>query len=305
MASVPASDPLATNPRDRPAIQARQAVAEDWPAIQELLHQAELMECLDPPEEVYAGLAAGRTFLAWAEGELAGALQFRIRRKRYASLRALAARHTASARPIVETLLAVAGRSAQDQGATVWWYLAPPGPVGEALRHQEFRLEEEVIELAKGDDHVPASGSREVRLRPVQDTDFPRLVALDEAAFAPFWQNDLLAFQSYLARGHTFLVAELGGEVAGYLVVEDMPIGLYIIRVAVDPPHWGKGVGTRLLAEAIAMARTQRAFPVRLNTQRSNRRARRLYAWFGFRPTGRSLWAWTRAIVGPRRGTPQ
>ncbi|MBC7223457.1 MAG: GNAT family N-acetyltransferase [Anaerolineae bacterium] len=298
MARVPVSDPLAVNPRGEPAIQVRQAAAEDWPALRELLHQAELMECLDPPEEVYAGLAAGRTFLAWAEGGLAGALQYRIRRQQYASLRALAARHTPGAPPVVKALLAAAGQSARGQGATVWWYLAPPGSVGEALRHQGFRLEEEVIELAKGDDRVPALGNREARLRPVQEGDFPRLVALDEAAFAPFWRHDLLAFQSYLARGHTFLVAELGGEVAGYLVVEEMPTGLYVIRVAVDPPQWGRGVGTRLLGEAIAMAREQGAFPVRLNTQRSNRRARRLYAWFGFRPTGRSLWAWTRPIGG-------
>ncbi|MGQ9715444.1 MAG: GNAT family N-acetyltransferase, partial [Anaerolineae bacterium] len=68
-------------------------------------------------------------------------------------------------------------------------------------------------------------------------------------------------------------------------------------RLAVDPAWQGQGVGTRLLSEAIALAKAQGTLPILLNTQRTNRRARRLYTRFGFRPSGRVLWAWTRAIA--------
>ncbi len=280
-----------------PPIQARQASPEDWPALSTLLHWAELWDCLDPREVVYAGLQEGRTFLAFAGDEAAGVLQFQVRRRPFAHLRLLAVRRAAQAQPVVAALLAAASQAALDAGADAWRYMAPPGPVGEALRHQGFRLVEEVVELEKEDYDTPSQGNRAPRLRPARAADFPALTALDAAAFTPFWRNDLGAFQEYLRGGYTFLVAELEGQVAGYLVTEDHPAGFYVIRLAVDPAWQGKGVGTRLLAEAIALAKAQGTLPILLNTQRTNRRARRLYTWFGFRPSGRVLWAWTRAIV--------
>lgn len=279
-----------------PSIWARQASPEDWPALSTLLHWAELLDCLDPRETVYAGLREARTFLAFEGDEVAGAFQFQIRRRPFAHLRLLAVRRAAQAQPVVAALLAAAGQEALDAGADAWRYLAPPGPVGEALRHQGFRLVEEVVELEKEDYDVPSHGNKAPRLRPAREADFPALLALDTAAFTPFWRNDLGAFWEYLRGGYTFLVAELEGQVAGYLVAEDHPAGFYIIRLAVDPAWQGQGVGTRLLAEGVALARAQGTLPILLNTQRTNRRARRLYTWFGFRPSGRVLWAWTRAI---------
>ncbi|MGC8838688.1 MAG: GNAT family N-acetyltransferase [Anaerolineae bacterium] len=283
--------------KGRTSIQARQATPEDWPALSTLLHRAELQDCLDPREVVYAGLREDRTFLAFAGDEVVGAIQFQIRRKPFAHLRLLAVRHTAQSEPVVAALLAAACQAALDAGAEAWRYLAPPGPVGEALRHQGFRLVEEVVELEKEDYDIPSRGNRALRLRPAREVDFPALLALDAAAFTPFWRNDLGAFQEYLRGGYTFLAAELAGQVVGYLVAEDHPAGFYIIRLAVDPAWQGQGVGTRLLAETIALAKARATLPILLNTQRTNRRARRLYAWFGFRPSGRVLWAWTRALA--------
>lgn len=279
------------------SIQARLATPEDWPALSILLHRAELWECLDPREALYAGLQEARTFLALAGDEVVGALQFQVRRRPFAHLRLLAVRDAARARPVVAALLAAAQQPALDAGAEAWRYMAPPGPVGEALRHQGFRLAEEVVELEKEDYDVPSWGNKASRVHPAREADLPALLALDAAAFTPFWRNDLRAFQEYLRGGYTFLAVELAGQVVGYLVAEDHPAGFYIVRLAVDPAWQGQGVGTRLLAEAIALARHRATLPILLNTQRTNRRARQLYDWFGFRPSGRVLWAWTRAIA--------
>lgn len=282
-----------------PSPETRLATPEDWPTLSALLHRAELLDCLDPRETVYAGLREARTFLAFEGGEAVGALQFQVRRRPFVHLRLLAVRHAAQAKEVVAALLAAARPPTLEAGLETWRYMAPPGPVGEALRHQGFRLVEEVVELEKEDYDIPSRGNRAVHIRPAREADVPALAALDAAAFTPFWRNDLGAFQEYLRGGYTFLAAELKGQVVGYLVAEDHPAGFYIIRLAVDPAWQGQGVGTRLLAEAIALARAQGTLPILLNTQRTNRQARRLYTWFGFRPSGRVLWAWTRAIAYP------
>lgn len=282
---------------EEPSPTARLATPEDWPALSALLHRAELLDCLDPRETVYAGLREARTFLAFTGGEVAGAFQFQVRRRPFAHVRLLAVHRAARAQPVVAALLAAACQPALEAGAEAWRYMAPPGPVGEALRRQGFHLVEEVVELEKEDYDIPSRGSEASRLRPAREADFPALAALDAAAFPPFWRNNLAAFYAYLRGGYTFLAAEREGRVVGYLVAEDHPAGFYIIRLAVDPAWQGQGVGTRLLSEAIALARAQGTLPILLNTQRANRRARRLYTWFGFRPSGRVLWAWTRAIA--------
>jgi len=240
-----------------PSPETRLATPEDWPTLSALLHRAELLDCLDPRETVYAGLREARTFLAFEGGEAVGALQFQVRRRPFVHLRLLAVRHAAQAKEVVAALLAAARLPTLEAGLEAWRYMAPPGPVGEALRHQGFRLVEEVVELEKEDYDIPSRGNRAVHIRPAREADVPALAALDAAAFTPFWRNDLGAFQEYLRGGYTFLAAELKGQVVGYLVAEDHPAGFYIIRLAVDPACRRRGYGTRLIAAAEEVLREQ------------------------------------------------
>jgi ribosomal-protein-alanine N-acetyltransferase len=70
----------------------------------------------------------------------------------------------------------------------------------------------------------------------------------------------------------------------------------HLTRVAVYPDYRGAGVGVRLLAETMSFFRTQRVFGITLNTQQDNRRARRLYEWFGFSPLGREAYVMVHEI---------
>ena len=49
--------------------------------------------------------------------------------------------------------------------------------------------------------------------------------------------------------GSVFLVATRDGAIAGYLHFGDGPRGPELFRIYADPPHYGTGVGSALLAE--------------------------------------------------------
>jgi len=279
----------------------RKGTPDDWPALRQLLQEALLVECLDDPETIRERLSQGRTFLAFRGDELVGALQFHVGGKPFALLPLVALGGLTGWAEQAEQLLAQGEGPARQAGAEEWAFVGQAGPIAEVLKVQGFHLAEEVIELEKRDGHLPSLGNREVRVRPAVEEDLPLLVAIDAESFAPLWQNDLTLFRRHLARADFFRVAEQDGAVSGYLVAVAHPGGLYVVRIAVAPAWQGRGIGVRLLGEAIGQARATRGLPVLLNTQRTNDRARRLYQWFGFRPTGRLLWALTRSLSYPNR----
>ncbi|MGQ9586007.1 MAG: GNAT family N-acetyltransferase [Anaerolineae bacterium] len=261
-----------------------------------MLHDAPLVECPDDARTVQGRLSQGHTFLAFRQGEGVAALQFDVSRKPFASLRLLAFSDLDRLEEQVEPLLSLAAGPARQAGAEVWSFVGPPGPVANALRAQQFRLTEEVLELEKRDMESPSPGNREVRVRPAREEDLLSLVGIDAASFDPPWQSDATFFRHHWAQADFFRVVEADGGIVGYLVATEHPEGLYVVRLAVPPAWQGQGIGIRLLNEALKYARERRKSPLLLNTQRSNHRAQRLYRWFNFQPTGRVLWALTRGI---------
>jgi len=54
------------------------------------------------------------------------------------------------------------------------------------------------------------------------------------------------------------------------------------VRIAVHPAFGGRGIGARLMAEAIHFFEDAQVLRILLNTQDDNTYAHRLYEWFGF-----------------------
>jgi ribosomal-protein-alanine N-acetyltransferase len=66
-----------------------------------------------------------------------------------------------------------------------------------------------------------------------------------------------------------------------------------LIRIAVHPLWQGKGLGSRLMAEAIRFFQAAGVRHITLNTQEENERAQQMYRRFGFRLVGQeatALW---------------
>ncbi|MFP3869940.1 MAG: GNAT family N-acetyltransferase [Syntrophobacteria bacterium] len=113
-------------------------------------------------------------------------------------------------------------------------------------------------------------------IRPVRPTDFKRLLDIEAKAF-PKSQYDLGEFWSlYLRYPESFLV-EATDDIEGYIVFS--PDG-HVISMAVAPRRRRRGVGSRLLGEAIGRCAGS---PLYLEVRVSNVGAQQFYECLGFR----------------------
>ncbi|GER86198.1 hypothetical protein KDW_03600 [Dictyobacter vulcani] len=135
----------------------------------------------------------------------------------------------------------------------------------------------------KFDYQIPSPGNQDVVIRPVDlKRDLTELLKIEVACFEDLWRYDPISFQDIAGTHPYFVVAELAGQVVGYQFnALDDDFG-YLIRIAVHPAVGSKGVGTRLMAEAIHFFQQARVSRIMLNTQEDNYHAHRLYEWFGF-----------------------
>ena len=130
---------------------------------------------------------------------------------------------------------------------------------------------------------VPSQGNQQITLRPVDIVnDMPALLRIEAECFEDFWRYDAIAFHDIKAT-HPYTIIQLSGQVIGYQFnTTDDEYG-YLVRV----PRYilkqmGKGIATRLMAEAIRFFQQAGVSRIMLNTQEENHRAHRLYEWFGF-----------------------
>jgi ribosomal protein S18 acetylase RimI-like enzyme len=122
------------------------------------------------------------------------------------------------------------------------------------------------------------------------------LAELDAETFDPLWHFDSSDMAEMSLRGR-MRVARVERQAAGYAAL--LPGGqgdAHLARLAVHPDFQGRGVGRRLLEDAIAFAREEGYRAMTLNTQASNDRSQSLYRAMGFRESGVSLPVYTRVL---------
>jgi ribosomal protein S18 acetylase RimI-like enzyme len=176
--------------------------------------------------------------------------------------------------------------SLRAQGATALTYVGNEEWLTTPLQDYGFAVDNTIVAYEKTDWAVPSQGNREVSVRPARARDFLTLVALDQASFDPLWQNTPEVFSDMLVNYPYFVVAELEGVVVGYQFCSLMGDQGYLARVAVHPDYQGRGIGVRLLADAMAFFQREGARVIVLNTQQDNQASQRLYCRFGFKQAG-------------------
>lgn len=127
------------------------------------------------------------------------------------------------------------------------------------------------------------------RLRRARRRDRPEVLALDGAAFEPFWAlgADGLDEALHATSSVRFRVLDApdpaGTEhIAGYAVCgRSLEIG-YLQRLAVHPDLARRGIGAALVVDALRWLRRRRSRMMLVNTQESNGRALALYLRLGF-----------------------
>ena len=131
-----------------------------------------------------------------------------------------------------------------------------------------------------------------VRLRRATPADIPHLRQLEQSSkTAAHWsagQHDALFDPDAQARVTLLAVDQSGGPpIQGFLIARRLPDEWEIENVIVDERHRQRGVGSSLVRELLAEARTANAISVILEVRESNRAALRLYENIGFKLEGR------------------
>jgi GNAT superfamily N-acetyltransferase len=110
------------------------------------------------------------------------------------------------------------------------------------------------------------------------------VLAVDHAAFAPFWWFDDETLRE--ARGATptsrYRVIGPRRRIEGYAVTGRAGVRGYLQRLAVHPEAQGRGLGRGLVLDAFQWLARRGATLVMVNTQEANQRALELYEGMGF-----------------------
>jgi ribosomal protein S18 acetylase RimI-like enzyme len=121
------------------------------------------------------------------------------------------------------------------------------------------------------------------RLRRALPFDQPRVLDLDARAFDVFWRFDRegLGDARRATPSSRFRVADERGVVGYAITGRSGPLG-YLQRLAVDPGHHQRGIGTALVLDGLWWAKRRGAATMLVNTQETNYSALALYERLGF-----------------------
>jgi ribosomal protein S18 acetylase RimI-like enzyme len=112
-----------------------------------------------------------------------------------------------------------------------------------------------------------------------------QMLAIDQAAFDPFWRfdrNALVESTQATSRSSVFVIRDGDLGITGYAVVGYGHAISYLQRVAVDPAWQGAGMGRSLIRAAARSARRHGSKALLLNTQLDNDPAIGLYESEGY-----------------------
>lgn len=116
--------------------------------------------------------------------------------------------------------------------------------------------------------------------------DIETIVQIEREVFTAPWSPE--AFHNELTQNMfaKYMVMEQDGVVLGYggmwLIVDEA----HVTNIAIREPYQGRGLGRKLLGELMRTAHWLGARRMTLEVRVSNERAQRLYAKFGFVPSG-------------------
>jgi ribosomal protein S18 acetylase RimI-like enzyme len=140
-----------------------------------------------------------------------------------------------------------------------------------------------------------------IRLARGRRRDREKVLAVDTAAFSPFWQFDQIGLSDALEATPSTLWrvalpgARRGGSrpIAGYAVCGRAGARGFVQRLAVDPAAQRQGTGRRLLLDGLRWMRRHGVRRAVVNTQVGNQAALALYLAVGFKeqPNGLSVLA--------------
>ena len=123
-------------------------------------------------------------------------------------------------------------------------------------------------------------------IRRATKQDIPKIVEIEKVSFSDPWDKQLF-LDAIDSENKYLMVAEHGGEIEGYIVLEKVLDEGHITDLAVGGKYRKKGVASELVNDALALARGMDIKEIFLEVRETNEAAKKLYSKFGFREIGR------------------
>jgi ribosomal protein S18 acetylase RimI-like enzyme len=182
------------------------------------------------------------------------------------------------------------------QGGTGLAFLGDEGWVSSELRRAGFQRVNHVVTLRRRRKWSMRQGPPDLQVRRATADDLDAILALDHVAFPPLWWYSRETLTRALSIGYSYDVAYLAGECVGYQLSTLRNGRGHIVRLAVPPQWQRKGIGGRLLSEAMKTLDEAMADSVTVNTQEDNLASLQLYRRFSFDRIGRPWAVWFRSL---------
>ncbi len=249
-------------------------LALEWWTVQDFLGSPTLLLATDQHERPVGFLLAviGDGSIAW--------------------LRAIAVASNECLNP----LLAAIAQAVMAQGGVGLALLGGKDWVLPELKSAGFRQVNQVVTLRHRGTWPAYSGPPDLYVRAATAADLDAILAVDHAAFTALWWYDREVLRRAMDMSFCFDVACLDGECAGYQLCTLRQGRGHIVRLAAHPRWQRRGIGGRLLSEALAALEQARTKAVTVNTQQDNEVSLQLYRRFSFERTSTSWDVWFRSL---------
>lgn len=123
-------------------------------------------------------------------------------------------------------------------------------------------------------------------IREMTEADIPQVSAIDQAAFAPLWQNSEPAIRVAFEQAGSATVCEIDGQLAAFQISTPSSQGLHLARLATHPSFQGRGLAQALVQDIQKQIVRRQGSLLTVNTQDNNTPSLGLYRKLGFRLTG-------------------
>jgi ribosomal-protein-alanine N-acetyltransferase len=116
--------------------------------------------------------------------------------------------------------------------------------------------------------------------------DIPRILEIENASFPTPWTEGMFRSQLRFEDRSINLVLTEGGLILGYLAAWLAYDEIHLLSIAVDPGRRRGGLGSEILAAAVAAGKARGAERIILEVREGNVAARSFYLLHGFREVG-------------------
>lgn len=276
----------------------RRGSRSDRMALSWLLMASQRLHCREGGERPEMLLLQEGGFV-WLRGRaMRGALLCSLYRAPVARASVLALRHLADQELFFAHILPLVEARLAELGARWLCFVGNEDWLTAELASRGYEVLAYVIAYHKAvtAEGLAIAGQRGVQVRAAAPYEVDAILAVDAAAFGPFWRVNAAIIRQGLEPGSVLLVAEQEGAIVGYLLAHTWRYDAYVSRLGVLPLLQRQGIGQRLLSEALLLLAQDGVREVRLNTQQSNHRARRLYEQLGFERSGEALPYWAKPL---------